>query len=915
MTPFFRKLTWLGRRTRKEAELLDELQFHLEEETEARTAEGLSLDEARGAARRDLGNLTIVREDTRAAWTWTLLEQLAQDLRYGFRMLVANKVFSGLAVLSLALGIGANAAIFSFMDAMLLRSLPVSDPQSLVTLAWRTKTQGMHGTDRHEDSYADANGFVGGIFAYPAFELLRQNTSVFEAVFGYQGTRELHLEVNGRADIAKGEYVSGNYFTALGVSAASGRLFEAADDRTGAAAVVVISYETSLARFGGPAAATGQSILLNHIPFTIVGITPPEFFGVDPNVLPAVYVPLHAIVLLEADDKYPPAGRFADPAFDWVIPMARLRPGVSAAQAQAAVGPAYMEWKASTDAKLAKADLPTLIVKESAGGLDSLRRAYSKPLYVLLGLVGLILAIACANIANLLLARAAARTREMAVRLSIGAGRQRVIRQLMTESLLLSGIGGALGVVFAIWGVQFLTVLLSNGRANEPYALAVTVNWRVLGVAAALSMLTGLVFGVAPAIQSTRLDLTPALKAARVRGSHAHRERRLSLSRTLVVAQVAFTLLILVTAGLFLRTLSNLESIDVGFNREQVLAVTVNARQAGHRDPEILTFYDRLRSEFAAIPGVRSATLSDSALLGNGWSATGVKTSAAPPKSSSAVLTVGPDFFATMQLSLLRGRGIDARDRVGAPYVAVVNEAFARKYFGDADPIGRHVTLPRRCATCDVEIVGLSANARYGRLREAPPATIFLSLDQGVWGPVGEVTYQLRTAGIPLGAAQAVRTIVERADPRVPLAHVTTQRALVSSMFNQEEMFARLCTAFAVLALTIACVGLYGTLSYGVARRTSEIGVRIALGARRATVVWMVLREVLAMASIALAISVPVALAASKLVESFLFGMTRNDPAAFAAAAVTLTVAMLWAGYIPARSASRIDPIAALRHE
>jgi len=915
MTPFFRKLTWLGRRTRKEAELIEELQFHLEEETEARTAEGLPLDAARGAARRDLGNLTIVREDTRAAWTWTLVEQLAQDLRYGFRMLAANKVFSGLAVLSLALGIGANAAIFSFMDAMLLRSLPVSDPQSLATLAWRTKTQGMHGTDRHEDSYLDASGFVGGIFAYPAFELLQQHTSVFETVIGYQGTRELHLEVNGRADIAKGEYVSGNYFSGLGVSAASGRLFEPADDRTGAAAVVVIGYETSLARFGGPAAATGQSILLNHIPFTIVGVTPSEFFGVDPNVLPAVYVPLHAIVLLEADDKSPPAGRFADPAFDWIIPMARLRPGVSAAQAQAAVGPAYVEWKASTDVKRAKADLPTLIVKESAGGLDSLRRAYSKPLYVLLGLVGLILAIACANIANLLLARAAARTREMAVRLSIGAGRQRVIRQLMTESLLLSGIGGALGVVFATWGVRFLTVLLSNGRANEPYALAVTVNWRVLGVAAALSMLTGLVFGVAPAIQSTRLDVTTALKATRLRGSHAHRERRLSLSRALVVAQVAFTLLILVTAGLFLRTLSNLESIDVGFNREQVLAVTVNARQAGHRGPEILTFYDRLRSEFAAIPGVRSVTLSDSALLGNGWSATGVKTSADPPKSSSAVLTVGPDFFATVQLSLLHGRGIDARDRAGAPYVAVVNEAFARKYFGDADPIGRHVTLPRRCATCDVEIVGLSANARYGRLREAPPATIFLSLDQEVWGPVGEVTYQLRTAGNPLGAALAVRTIVERADPRVPLAHLTTQRALVSSMFNQEETFARLCTAFAVLALTIACVGLYGTLSYGVARRTSEIGVRIALGARRATVVWMVLRDVLAMASIALAISVPVALAASKLVESFLFGMTRNDPAAFAAAAATLTVAMLLAGYIPARSASRIDPIAALRHE
>jgi macrolide transport system ATP-binding/permease protein len=916
MTSFFRKIGWLAQRGHKEAELREELQFHLDEDADEYRADGLEAEAARRTARRELGNLTRVREDTRAAWTWTLVEQFAQDLGYGWRMLAANKTFSALAILSLALGIGANTAIFSFMDAMLMRSLPVPDPQSIVTLAWHTERPEMHGSNRHDDSYTDPNGgFVGGIFAYQAFELLQRDTSVFSTVFGYQGAGDLHLAVSGQADIAKGEYVSGNYFSGLRVSAASGRLIGPDDDRAGAPAVAVISYGLSEARFGGAANAPGQSILLDSIPFTVVGVTPPEFFGADPNALPAVYVPIHTNLLLQAGNKYARASeRYTDPNYDWIVPMARLRPGVTAAQAQAALGPAFSAWKASTDTKRPKADLPTLVVRESAGGLDGLARTYSRPLFLLIGLVGLILAIACANIANLLLARASARTREMAVRLSMGAGRPRVIRQLLTESLLLSGIGGALGVGFAVWGIRFLTLLLLNGRGDEPFALTASVNWRVLGVVAALSVLTGVLFGLAPAIQSTRVDVMPALKVVRARGSHSHGTRRLSLSRALVVAQIAFTMLILVAAGLFLRTLSNLQSLELGFNSEQVLTFQLNARQAGHGDPEIVAFYDRLRTEFAAIPGVRSVTLSDSPLLGAGWSGTLVSISGAAPKSSS-MLTVGPDFFSTMQIALLQGRAIEERDRPGAPYVAVVNEEFARKFFGAADPIGQHVTLPRACETCDIEIVGVAANARYGQLKEVAPTTMFLSFSQGVWGPVGEATYQLRTAGNPLGVSRTVREIVARADPRVPPTRMKTQRALIDATINQEVTFARLCTAFALLALTMACVGLYGTMSYGVARRTSEIGIRMALGARRATVVWMVLREVLALAAIGLAISLPAALAASKLVESFLFGMKRNDPLALAAAVLTMAAATVLAGYLPARNAARIEPMAALRHE
>jgi predicted permease len=392
------------------------------------------------------------------------------------------------------------------------------------------------------------------------------------------------------------------------------------------------------------------------------------------------------------------------------------------------------------------------------------------------------------------------------------------------------------------------------------------------------------------------------------------------VGRVLVVAQIAFTLLILVAAGLFLRTLSNLESIRLGFNSEHVLTFAMNARLVGHVDPEIVTLYDRLLSEFAAVPGVEKATLSDRPLLGSGTAGSGVTTPGARP-NASRVLPIGPGFFSTLQIPLLRGRPIEAGDRPGAPYVGVVNEEFARMFFGTADPIGRHVMLKRQCPTCDIEIVGLVANTLYGSLRKTqfspagPPPILFLSFSQAIWRPVGAVTYELRTAGDPRGPIAAVRDIVARADPRVPVTRVMTQRALIDREINQEIAFARLCTAAALLALTMACVGLYGTTSYGVARRTSEIGVRMALGARRTTVVWMVLREVLTLAAIGLAISVPAALAASKVVESFLFDMKRNDPLTLTAAVLTMMAATMLAGYLPARTASRIDPMVALRYE
>ena len=573
-------------------------------------------------------------------------EQLVQDIRYGLRTMASNKTFSAMAILSLALGIGANSAIFSFMDSILLRSLPVPDPQSLVMLSWRTPRSEFHGTNRHDSDFTDPNGgFIGGFFAYPAFELFCKNDSVFSSVFGYQSAGALSLTFRGQAELANTEYVSGDYFRALGIPPASGRLLAPDDDRAGAPATAVISFALSQRRFGGPENAPGQSILINNLPFMVVGVAPPEFFGVDPDMPPDIYVPLHANLLLE--DRDYSAATYLDPNYDWVVPMARLRPGVSAMQAQAALAGPFSEWARTAKPKRRPEDVPTLVVREGSGGLDGLRRRYSKPLYILLTLVGLILSIACANIANLLLARAAARKREIALRLSLGAGRLRIIRQLLTESVLLALLGGALGVAFAVWGIRFLTLLLANGREN--FTLRADLNWHVLAVVAALSLLTGVLFGLAPALQSTRMDSMPALKESRTGEARGHGFRPLSLSRILMVSQIAVTLLILVAAGLFLRTLSNLASIPLGFNQENLLTFQLNARQAGHSDPEIVAFYNDLRMQFSAIPGIRAASLSNHALIGMGTSGPGVSISGAESQDSS-ILTVGADFFTTMQI-------------------------------------------------------------------------------------------------------------------------------------------------------------------------------------------------------------------------------------------------------------------------
>jgi macrolide transport system ATP-binding/permease protein len=922
MTSCFRKLRWLGERSRKEAELREEVQFHLDEEAEERRAEGLAIEEARRAARRDLGNITLLQENTRAMWTWTFLEQLAQDIRYAFRTMAANKTFSALAILSLALGIGANTAIYSFMDSILLRSLPVSNPESLVVLNWHNKVLArgtvLHGGsgDIHSDP---KTGSTAGTFPFPAYELFQKSDALFSSLFAYYPTRQVNLMVKGQAELASGEYVSGDYFRGLAVPPAAGRVTIPDDDRVGAPAVAVLSFAYSQRRFGDAASAPGQSILINNVPFTVAGVAPPGFFGVDPAVAPDFYIPLHSNFLLQQTGRGDLAKEYLDRNDYWIEMMARLRPGVSLTQAQSVLAPVFHQWVETTATNnQERANLPELLIREGATGLDTLRRQYSKPLYLLLAMVGLILIIACANITNLLLARATVRRREMAVRLSLGAARFRVIRQLLTESVLLASIGGAMGVLFAVWGIRSLTLLLANGR--EDFTLHPDLNWHVLGAAMALSMITGLLFGLAPALQSTRVDVMPALKESRVGQPGSQRSsRRFSLSHVLVVSQIAISLLMLVAAGLFVRTLSNLQSIQLGFNRENVLLFQMNARQAGHKDPEIIAFYSDLQKRFGAIPGVRSASVAHHPLLGQGsWIGDVVPVGTQPkPEVTTHILMTGPEFFKTLQIPVLRGRAIDERDRPGSQPVAVVNEAYVKTNFGDQNPLGQHLVMKRPAPfeKRDVEIVGVVKNARYGALKGDFRDVVYIPFNQGSYYPVDKMTFALRTSADPLRFVNTVRQIVHQADSRVPVTNVKTQAAQIDQTMNQEIIFAKLCTGFAILALIIACVGLYGTMAYTVARRTSEIGLRMALGAQRGGIIWMVLGQAIILATVGLSIGVPVAYAASHVVESFLFGTKPNDPTALTLAVATLLAAAFLASYFPARRASRIDPMVALRHE
>jgi macrolide transport system ATP-binding/permease protein len=927
------------RRAAREADLDRELQDHLDLEAEDQRESGLSPEGAAYAARRAFGNTMQVKEEVRMAWGLQWLETLLQDLSYGLRQLRRNPGFAAVAVITLALGIGANTAIFSLIDAVMLSSMPVRDPSQLVLLRWKAHQSPHHvGSSSFGDcpgssSSASASGCV---FPIPVFQKMQSETKVFSSVIAFAGPLQFNLSGNGPPTMANGELVSGNYFSTLGVKPALGRVIGPEDDKPQASPVVVLSYAYWQSAFGGARSAVGRSIVLNNVPFTIVGVAAPSFTHLSPGKMQDFWLP----IAIEPRLGVKWIGKDLQNVRNWwVVLLARLKPGVSRAQAQAATSLIFHNevLHAAGKPMFKPQDDPAITLLPAPQGLTGIRGHYSKPLYLLMFAVSFILLIACANVAGLLLARGAARQREMAVRLAVGAGRVRIMRQLLTESVMLSVAGGLLGVLLAYWGVHVLTALLW-GHSNHSVVFVVAPDWRVLAFTIAISLLTGIFFGLAPALRSSRVDLTPALKE-NMAPDGGTRVRWFHFRDALVVAQVGLSVVLLAGAGLLVRTLVNLRDINPGFDTQNLLLFGIDPTSLGYKDPQIRSLYQELRARLAALPGVVSVSYSSDEVLSGGWWSEDVHIEGHPGKSTVDMVSPGPDFFRTLHIPLLEGRifnssdfeqaaeaaaaekaakptgksspprhGPTQRKPAGPPVPVLVNPAFVRKYFAHQNPLGKRLgndkSKPRAW-----EIVGVVGNVKIINLRHRIHPTVYIPLTGG------SAYFELRIAGNPRALIPTVRKLESRVDSRLPIFDVHTQTQKIDDLLSNERFIARVSSFFGLLALLLACVGLYGLLAYEVSRRIREIGIRMALGAQRTDVLRLVLRQGLKLTVVGLACGGAGALAFTRFLSSQLYGVKPTDPLTFVAVSVILTSVALLACYIPARRAAKVDPMVALRYE
>jgi predicted permease len=845
-----------------------------------------------------------------------------QDLRYAVRVLLQGKAWSAMIVLSLAMGIGANTALFSATNGLLLRKLPVDDPDALVRFRHAGRNQMANNVSEYGNITRDAGTEMRSTFSYPLFQELKKANQTLIDLAAAAPIGSVNVVVDGHAEIATGYIATGNLHQLLGVRALRGRTITPSDDEPTAPPVAMISAAYWARRFGGDDAVIGKVIRANNVAVTIVGVAPPQFTGIQ-QVIDAprdVWFPLALDAQLNPQSLPAPGqpalvARADQPTHWWLLVLGRMRPGVTMTQVegnlQGTFEQAARAGMASFLASLPEKDressqnrdrtsVSRLVVSSAARGFYDSDPSTVRAVTIISTVVALILLLVCANVANLLLSRAAARQKEISVRLSIGATRVRLVRQLLTESVLLALAGGALGLLVAYWGRQLLP-----GTAGQA-----PLDWRVLLFASAVAVTTGIVFGIAPAMRVTGTTAGEALKDT----SRSIVGTRTLLTKSLLVTQVAISLVLLSGAGLFLRTVSNLRNVDIGFNPTNLVIFRLNPVLNGYDQARMGSMYLQAQERLRAIPGVQAVTLSNPPMLSGSVNGTNFVVQGRPyspgPHNDINRVRIAPDFFETMQIPVLRGRGFTDRDSLAAPKVGIINEAAARQFFPNEDPLGkRYGSTPE--TSDQIEVVGIVRDIKYNALREPAPATQYVPYTQNALGPMA---FEVRTAGDPTALMPAIREAVRQIDPNLPIVDMATQTEQIERRFAQERIFARAYTLFGALALLVAAIGLFGLMSYNVTRRTTEIGIRMALGARQQGVLRMVMGESLLLVAIGVVLGVATALGVGRFVASLLFELSPTDvPTTGAAIALMVAVSAI-AGYLPARRASRLDPMRALRH-
>ena len=839
-----------------------------------------------------------------------MMETLFKDIRYGFRGLLKRKAFAAIAVLTLALGIGANTAIFTLVNAVMLKALPIERPEQLVIFTDKTG----EGTST-QDSSPSGEWWR---FSYASYEYLRGHNQSFQDIAAIRSgeSRVSVRETNSQANAAvraQGHLVTGNYFSLLGVRALRGRVLTPEDDKPAAAPAAVISYSYWEKKLNSDPSVVGKAFSINGTNFTVVGITPPEFFGVRVRRPPDFWFPLAFHPQIELRDSF-----LTEPQVYFLTIIGRLRPEVSFDQAQANVNLSLRQFLTEeagsqlTEERQKGIQNTYVKLAPGQGGISGLRRDYSKPLQMLMAIVGMVLLIACANVGSLLLSRAAARKAEISLRQALGATRWRIIRQLLTESMLLALIGGVCGVLLAQWGVTVLVNLVAKDAPLDTYP-----DVRVLAFTVFVSIVAGILFGLIPALQASKTDLSSAMKEKNRMTSGF---LRVNLSSLMVVLQVGISMVLLTGAGLFARSLIKLQEEQVGFDRNNVLLVGIDPRLAGYKPVQLATLYQQLTDQLSSVPQVSSVSMATYAPMSGSRRSSSIKLSGYTPRPDEDLVVqdmlTGPKYAETLGIPLLRGREIGIRDTASAPRIAVVNSAFADRYFKDQNPIGRQFTFDDETDKgAPLEIVGVIGDIKDDDARDHAEPTVYRPILQLQDQSAYSVTILIRTQSDPSSLTSQVRQTINQTDDKLPMFGVTTLHEQLYSSLGTDRLIAQLVSFFGALALVLACIGLYGVMAHGVARRTNEIGIRMALGARGANIAWMILRETLYLVLAGLVIGVPAALIGARLIATQLFGLSPTDPLTLIGASLVLTIVALLAGYLPARRASRVNPLSALRYE